>query len=179
MERYRHNRKEFEQLYKKHAAGLIFYARKFVDYQTAEDVVHDVFLKIWFSESVMLVNENISSYLFNAVRNMCLDLLKHQAVHDDYVSKAVLALKMEELASDENIVDKLIEQEKIDAVYKAIDRLPEKCREVFVQAYIEEKKNVEIAEQLHISVRTVEAHIFKALKLLRDVLTIVIFFCFA
>jgi RNA polymerase sigma-70 factor (ECF subfamily) len=175
MELHSHNRQEFELLYNKYAPGLIFYGRKFVDYQTAEDVVHDVFLKIWCSDTVMFDNENISVYLFNAVRNMCFDLLKHQVVHDDYVSNTVMAMKLEELALDENIIDKMIEQERIDTVYKAIDRLPEKCREVFVQAYMEEKKNLEIAEQLHISVRTVEAHIFKALKLLRNVLTSIIF----
>ena len=50
-----HNRKEFEQLYIKHAAGLFFFARKFVDLQTAEDMVHDVFLKIASSDTVLLM----------------------------------------------------------------------------------------------------------------------------
>ena len=161
---------EFEQLYEKYAPGLIFYAGKFVDDQTAEDVVHDVFLKIWNSETVMIFNDGIKSYLFSAVQNTCLDLLKHQAVHDDYMSKAIRDLKIEELTTGENMLDNLIEREQINAVYKEIDRLPEKCREVFTLAYLEEKKNVEIAEQLNISVRTVEAHIFKALKILRNVL---------
>ena len=163
-----------ERLYIKYAPGMIFYARKFVDYQTAEDIVHDVFLKIGMSASVMITNENIENYLSCAVRNTCLDLLKHQAVHDDYMSNAIRDLKMEEIDSDDNIIDQLIDQEKMDAVYKQIDRLPEKCREVFVMAYIEEKKHVAIAEQLNISVRSVEAHIFKALKILRKALTILV-----
>jgi RNA polymerase sigma-70 factor (ECF subfamily) len=82
---------------------------------------------------------------------------------------------MDELASDDNILESIINGEKMDAIHKAIARLPEKCREVFVMAYIEEKKNAEIAEMLHISVRTVEAHIFKALKLLRSMLTLICF----
>ena len=171
MNRQQHNRNEFERLYKQYAPGLIFYARKFVDYQTAEDVVHDVFLKTWECETVMIVHENVASYLYNAVRNRCLDVLKHQAVHDDYLSNAILNLKMEELASDDNILDRMMDEEKMEAIYKAIDRLPEKCREVFVLAYLEEKKNMEIADQLKISVRTVEAHIVKALKQLRSVLS--------
>jgi len=149
---------------------MIFYARKFVDDQTAEDVVHDVFLKIWNSDTVMLVNDNIKSYLFSAVQHTCLDLLKHQVVHDDYISKSTRDLQMEELSTSENMLDNLIEREQIDAIYKEIDRLPEKCREVFTLAYLEEKKNMDIAEQLNISVRTVEAHIFKALKILRNAL---------
>ena len=167
MKGHHDKRTELERLYKKHAPGLIFYARKFVDLQTAEDVVHDVFLKIWDSETVMLVDENIGNYLCSAVRNRCLDLLKRQVVHDDYMSRAVIDLKMEEIVACDNILDEMIDREKMEAVYKAIDRLPDKCREVFILAYLEEKKNAEIAEQLHISVRTVEAHIFKALKMLR------------
>jgi RNA polymerase sigma-70 factor (ECF subfamily) len=109
-----HNRKEFEQLYIKHAAGLIFYARKFVDLQTAEDVVQDVFLKTGSNDTVDITHENIVSYLDNAVRNLCLDILKHQSIHDDYVSKAIMDLKIEELDSDENILDRMIDREKIE-----------------------------------------------------------------
>ena len=166
------DRKEFEQVYEKYAPALIFYARKFVDHPTAEDVVHDVFLKIWNSETLMVANESIGSYLFSAVRNACLDLLKHQTICNDYLTKAIRDLKIEELSYNENVLSKLIDQEHIDAIYKEIDHLPEKCREVFVLAYIEEKKNAEIAEQLQISVRTVEAQIYKALKILRNALTV-------
>ena len=170
MGHHHHNRKEFERLYEKHAPGLVFYARKFVNYSTAEDVVHDVFLKIWNRETVMIIDESIGSYLFSAVRNACLDLLKRQTVCNDYLTNAIRNLKMEELTTGENPLNRLIEQEQKDAVYQEIDRLPVKCREIFVLAYIEEKKNVEIAEQLQISVRTVEAQIYKALKILRTAL---------
>ena len=165
-----HDRKEFERMYEQHAPGLIFYARKFVDHPTAEDVVHNVFLKIWNSETVMIANESIGSYLFCAVRNACIDMLKHQTICSDYIARAAEDLKMEELSSSENSLNRLIEREQIDAIYREIDRLPEKCREVFLLAYTEEKKNAEIAEQLHISVRTVEAQIYKALKILRNAL---------
>ena len=166
------DRKEFVQVYEKYAPALIFYARKFVDHPTAEDVVHDVFLKIWNSETLMVANESIVSYLFCAVRNACLDLLKHKTICNDYLAKAVRDLKIEELSYSEDFLNKLIDREQIDAIYKEIDHLPEKCREVFVLAYIQEKKNVEIAEQLQISIRTVEAQIYKALKILRKALTI-------
>ena len=164
----------FEGLYEKYAPGLIFYARNFVDHQTAEDMVHNVFLKIWRSETLMIVDESIGAYLSSAVRNACLDMLKHKTICNDYLSNAVRELKMEELASDDNIVENLINRERIDAIYQEIEKLPEKCREIFVMAYIDEKKNVEIAEQLHISIRTVEAQIYKALKIIRAALKIII-----
>ena len=165
-----HNQTAFERLYREYAPALIYYARKFVDYETAEDIVHDVFLKVWESETVMLVHQDIASYLYNAVRNHCLDLLKHQTISDDYLTQATRDLQLEELNHDDNPLDGMIKREQLDALYREIDRLPEKCREVFVLAYIEEKKNMEIADQLNISVRTVEAQIYKALKLLRSAL---------
>ncbi len=164
---------QFKRLYEKYAPGLIFYARKFVDSHTAEDMVHDVFLKIWNRDTVMIIDESIGSYLFRAVQNSCLDYLKRQTIRNDYLSRAITELKIEELTTTDNPVNRLIDQEQIDAVYKAINQLPEKCREVFVLAYIEEKKNAEIAEQLDISVRTVEAQIYKALKMLRTVLKVI------
>ena len=175
MKNNHHIQNEFERLYIKCAPGLIFFARKFVDHSTAEDIVHDIFLKLWNSETVMIVNENIRTYLFSAVRNACLDMLKHQTVCNDYLSRAIRDLKMEELTSGENTLNKLIDREQIDAVNRGIDQLPEKCRQIFVMAYIEEKKNKEIAEQLQISVRTVEAQIYKALKILRNMLTMICF----
>jgi RNA polymerase sigma-70 factor (ECF subfamily) len=171
-----HIMEQFKRLYEKYAPGMIFYARKFVDRQTAEDIVHDVFLKIWSRETVMIIDESIGSYLYRAVQHSCLDYVKHLSVHNDYVGRAIADLTMEELVSEKNPIDTLIEQEQRDAVYKSIDQLPEKCREVFVLAYLEEKKNAEIAESLHISVRTVEAQIYKALKILRNMLKLVIIY---
>jgi RNA polymerase sigma-70 factor (ECF subfamily) len=167
-----HIQAQFKQLYERYAPGLIFFARKFVDHQTAEDMVHDVFLRIWSRDTVMIIDETVGSYLFRAVQNCCLDYLKRQTIRNDYLGRAMAELKMEELTAADNTVTRLIDREQIDAVYKAIDRLPEKCREVFVLAYIEERKNAEIAVQLNISVRTVEAQIYKALKTLRNVLKI-------
>ena len=171
MKRNHHIETEIKRLYEQYAPGLIFYARKFVDQQTAEDAVHSVFLKIWNSKTVMYTDQRMENYLFRAVKNECLDILKHQAVSNDYVTNTVRDLKVEELTSDEDPEKNLINNERIAAIYQEIDRLPERCREIFVMAYIEEKKNAEIAELLQISVRTVEAQIYKALKILRAALT--------
>jgi RNA polymerase sigma-70 factor (ECF subfamily) len=170
---------QLEQLYKKHAAGMVFFARKFVDFETAEDIVHDVFLKLCTHDSLLIVEQTIESYLFNAVKNACLNYLKHKTVEDDYMSESYYGLKTDELAYYDDTLGSLIEQEQIESLYKAIDQLPEKCREVFKLTYLEEKENAEAARMLNISVRTVESQIYKALKILRKILTgVVIFFQF-
>lgn len=149
---------------------MIFYARKFVDRHTAEDIVHDIFVKIWNYDSFMIIDQSMGNYLFRSVQNACWDYLKRQTVRDDYISKTIAWLKEEELTYKNNPVDQIIDKEQIETVYKAIDQLPEKCREIFLLSYMEEKKNAEIADMLNISVRTVETQIYKALKSLRNTL---------
>jgi RNA polymerase sigma-70 factor (ECF subfamily) len=178
MEKSSHIMEQFKRLYEKYAPGMIFYARKFVDHQTAEDMVHDIFLKMVNRDNLIIIDESIGSYLFRAVQNACKDYLKRKSVREDYLSRAITELKIEELEFAANPVNQMIYEEQIDAIYKAIDQLPEKCREVFVLAYLEEKKNAEIAESLHISIRTVEAQIYKALKTIRNMLKILIIYLF-
>ena len=63
-----------------------------------------------------------------------------------------------------------LEDERLELIYKEMDKLPEKCREVFTMSYLEERKTSEIAVLLNISPRTVEAQLYKALKILRGIL---------
>ncbi|MCD7977382.1 MAG: sigma-70 family RNA polymerase sigma factor [Tannerellaceae bacterium] len=116
----------------------------------------------------------MSSYLFQAVQNACLNYLKHQSVHQDYISKAILELKVEELTMTSPEIY-LINREQLDQVYQAVDNLPEKCREIFILSYMEGKKNVEIAKILQLSIRTVENQLYRALKILRENLSAFIF----
>jgi RNA polymerase sigma-70 factor (ECF subfamily) len=82
---------------------------------------------------------------------------------------------MEELTM--STVDKrLIEQEQLEAIYQAIDKLPQKSKEVFRLSYIHGKKNCEISELLSISIRTVENHLYKSLQELRKILVFLILF---
>ncbi len=165
--------RQFSQLYEKHAPGLLFYARKFVSYSIAEDIVHDLFLKIWKDETFFIIDDTISGYLYKAVQNACLNHLKHESVRQEYLDKAIMELKMEELNST-SPDDQLIAREEIDNLYHAVEQLPGKCREVFRLSYFDEKKNSEIADSLGISIRTVEAHLYNALQILRKSLVLFI-----
>lgn len=144
-----------------------FFARKFVDSFTAEDIVHDVFLKLYHQDPGKLNENGIRAYLFSMVKNGCLDYLQHLKVEKTYVAKAQAQLKIEELRwydSNENIVS----NEKLNAIYNEIEKLPPQCKRIFIKSYLEEQKHADIAEELNISVRTVEAQVYKALKIIRD-----------
>lgn len=165
----------FRAFYLQYAGELIFFARQFVDIYTAEDIVHDIFLKIWDKKSTVIVEENIRSYLFSMVQNACYDYLKHKQVKDTLMSRSIQQLKLDELKYYESSTEYWWDKEKMEAIYASIEKLPSKSRDIFKKAYIEGQKHAVIAEELDISVRTVETHIYKALKFLRNSLVILLF----
>ena len=152
----------FRTFYLQYAGELIFFARQFVDIYTAEDIVHDIFLKIWDKKLTIVVEENIRNYLLSMVQNACYDHLKHIQVKDTLMNSFTRQLKIDELKYYESSMDQWQNKEK----------LPSKSRDIFKKAYIEGQKHAVIAEELDISVRTVETHIYKALKFLRNNLII-------
>ena len=68
---------QFKELYKSIAPMLIFYAGKYVNAVTAEDLVQDVFLKVWQKRTFLFLKEGIKTYLYRSVQHACLDYLKH------------------------------------------------------------------------------------------------------
>ncbi len=154
----------FEQVFRTFYQALAGFALKYVgDPETAEEIVQETFTSIWEKVDEINIQTSIKSYLYGAVRNACLNHIKHQRVvreHADYeihrssqFSSGFDALEVEEL------------QEKINS---ALGKLPEKCREVFELSRYEELKYKEIADRLDISIKTVENQMGKALKILRE-----------
>ena len=76
---------------------LIFYAGKYVNAVTAEDLVQDVFLKVWQKRTFLFLKEGIKTYLYRSVQHACLDYLKHQEVKGDYINAVTTKLKIEEI----------------------------------------------------------------------------------
>lgn len=171
--------KQFETTYRELSPTLILYARKYVDSASAEDIVQNIFLKVWKNNDLLDWSERLKSYLFQAVRNSCLDFLKHQKVKANHFERISIELKEEELEYNEtiNIFDK---DERLIKLYNELEKLPPKCRDIFKMYYFEEKKSNEIANLLDISSRTVETQLYRALKQLRNAFlsTILIFIYF-
>lgn len=162
----------FEELYKSYAPLLIFYAGKYVDMSTAEDLVQDVFVKIWQKRTFLFLKEGIKTYLYRSVQHACLDYLKHQEVKSDYKHTVITRLKIEEIYYNDNPHSLFMEDERLNSIYNEMEKLPDKCREIFMMSYLDERKTAEIATLLHLSTRTVEAQLYKALKTLRNILTV-------
>lgn len=158
------DRSLFEQLFKKHFAHLCNFAQQYVgDADTAQDLTQKVFIRLWEKREKIDPQQAIQSYLFTSVRNRCLN---HIRDHKKYRSQ-ILDLD----ASDFEVVvqeDGLALEELQEKIAAALQELPEKCRQVFEMSRFREMKYKDIAEELDISQKTVEAHMSKALKSLRE-----------
>lgn len=157
-------------LFRQYYAGLSFYASRLVGEDDAEDIVQDVFLEIWKRKEDIELGEQAQSLLYRSVYARAINLINHRAVVEKYNAEEVelMKKKLEYFQPDQSEVVKRIESRELRMeIYRAINALPDKCKEVFKLSYLYDMKNKEIADALDISLRTVEAHIYKALKILR------------
>jgi len=153
----------YKVLYVKHYPGLVKFAWNFVrDSTIAENIIQDLFVKIWLKREKLDPSSNIKSYLFKAAKNQSLMYLRHLKVKQG--SEEKIRRNYEPIKTPE---DTLLEKDLGAAVLSAIEDLPEKCRRVFIMNRLDEFKYSEIAEILEISIKTVEAHMGRAYKFLR------------
>lgn len=158
------DRQAFEQVFKHSYQPLTAYAFRFVrDLPTAENIVQDVFLKLWQNRKEMSITTSLDHYLFRAVRNHCLNFLDKARVRATY-----LRMQVERDSNDNDYKEYYPEIGLLEIIENAISALPEKRQEIFRLAREEGLKYREIADQLNISVKTVEAQMSLALKQLRD-----------
>ena len=155
---------DFDRIYLENFPALHRYAYTIVsDSAIAEEMVHQVFLKILERRMPIDLQTSLKAYLFRAVNNECLNHIKHQKVKQTYQSYATNQMENR----PETPSSKLSYKELEVQLKRAINDLPEQCRTVFQLSRFEELKYAQIAQQLGISVKTVEAQMSKALKRLR------------
>ncbi|WP_448702369.1 RNA polymerase sigma-70 factor [Mucilaginibacter sp. AW1-3] len=153
----------FEQVYKYYLRPLHVYAISMLkDEDIAKGMVQNVFLKLWERRERLSFSGSVQAYLYGAVYNECLNNLRHQKVKINHQLHVVNTMKDNDAAG--NGMELLDLKEKLQ---EALNELPEKCRTVFQMSRFEELKYHEIADRLSISIKTVEAQMGKALKILR------------
>lgn len=161
----------YKALFRKYYPNLLFYATRLVGDEEAEDVVQDVFVELWKRKDSMEIGEQIQAFLYRAVYTRSLNVLKHRNIQSEYASivEEINRKRAEFYQPDNNEAIRRIEDRELRReIYGAINELPDKCQETFKLSYLHDMKNKEIAELLGVSLRTVEAHMYKALKYLRS-----------
>lgn len=155
----------FEMLFRTYYQPLCNYAFTFVqDRDEAEEIVQSTFLNIWEKRENLSIHTGVKPYLYAMVRNACLNVLKHEKIKQQHVT---MELAVAERSTD-SVARTVMASELETKIYQAMDRLPEQCRLIFKLSRFEELKYAEIAEQLSISVKTVENQMGKALRIMRE-----------
>ena len=158
------NEREFEQLFKEHFKSLYSYAYTIVkDEAAAEEIVQNVFYKIWDKNKQPDIRTSVKAYLYKAVYHDSLNYLKHLRVRARYKSQVMHQHNDEGAPASGKVLLKELEEK----LREAMNGLPEQCRTIFQMSRFDGLKYQEIASQLGISMKTVENQMGKALKLLR------------
>lgn len=164
------NEDAYKYIYDHHYVLLCHVANEYVkDKFLAETIVGDAIFHLWEIRESLDITKSIRSYLLKAVRNRCINHLnleykKRERPFSSLGSEEFF--KEDYLLSDEYPLGVLLERELEGEIRKAIGKLPEGCRQVFIKSRFEEKKYEEIAQELNISINTVKYHMKNALALL-------------
>lgn len=157
--------KAFEKLFRAYYEPLCYYADSFLnDMDNAEEIVQNIFYLFWRDRSDIQILISVKSYLYQAVRNRCFDYIKHLRVKSVYAEM----INGEGLDTSDSLPDEVLEYKELENKLAVIlEHLPERQRKIFCMNRFSGKKYNEIACELSVSVKTVEADISKALAVLR------------
>ena len=155
-----------EQLYNEYYKALVNYSMQITqDLLASEDIVHDVFTKV-LELSVNVENEaGIRNYLYNGVRNLSINHLRHKGAERNYLD--YVSNQHEEFHLTDNGEEDFFKEEIYRLIFKKIDELPERQREVFLMC-LEGKTCREIADALSLSIDTVKTHRRRTIAKLRE-----------
>ena len=147
-----------------HFHHLVLSATRYInDYEKAEDIVQDVFVKVWQNFDELKQMDNLKGYLFKAVKNSCLNYLKHAKVKQKFVVRSEDFNSSLEKSAEEYKIDEEIH----NRIHVAVSKLPDHWRKAFVFSKYDNLKYHEIALEMNISQKTVEKYISKSLHFLR------------
>lgn len=168
------NEKAFEYFFNKYYDFILGFCIQFIyNKPEAKGITQEAFINLWSSRQQIEKINGIESFLYTYAKSKCLNVIRDNKVKERYKSKT---LNKKERALDYDILksmnfDSLALTELEELITKSIDDLPEKSKVVFYKKRYENKKNKEIAQDLNVTVKTVEAHMTTALKILRLKLT--------
>ncbi|MDR1407483.1 MAG: RNA polymerase sigma-70 factor [Tannerella sp.] len=162
------NREAFSLLFRAYYKDLVLFGGNFLpgDRAACEDVVQSVFLRLWNDRRLAAVDTSLKSYLLKAVRNGCLDELRHRDVVHEHVSYVQATRTADELDTENYILYSDLQRHLL----QALEKIPASCREAFEMNRFDGLKYREIADRLRVSERTVEVRISKAVGMLKTLM---------
>jgi len=156
--------KAFESLFHQYYGFLCLYASRVLnDSEAAEEIVQDFFVRLWEKKENITIETSVKNYFFRSVKNLCINAIQHEKIKTRHAQKVLSESSFNSLAEDSYIEFDLTEK-----IEESIQSLPQKRREIFRLSREDGLKYREIAEKLHVSVKTVETQMSLAIKTLRE-----------
>jgi RNA polymerase sigma-70 factor (ECF subfamily) len=153
--------KEFESLFRSSYASLVRYAKTLIkDQDTAEEIVQDLFFRLWKNREKIQIESSLNGYLFRSVHNKCLHYIEHNLV----VERHAQEMSSRQPENQQTPSDILHYKELQARIANILEKLPERCGKIFYMSRFEGLKYSEIAEKLSVSIKTVESNMGRALK---------------
>lgn len=164
--------KAFEQLYFRSYVYLCSVAVKYVyKAEPARELVNDVFLSVWNNRATLTYP--LEAYLVSSVQNRCLNYFRKKRLEEvsfSDITESMIDISEQHILSDTNPLAYLENKDLTEKVQKAVDRLPEKCREIFIQHFYYNQSYEEIARMKNLKSSTVRVQIKIALTKLKAML---------
>ncbi|HOW39282.1 MAG TPA: RNA polymerase sigma-70 factor [Bacteroidales bacterium] len=158
----------FESLFRSSYVSLVKYARTLLkDQDTSEEIVQDLFVRLWQERESVRIESSFNGYLFRAVHNRCLHYIEHRKVVQRHADQKISG----QTDNSEDPAEILHYKDLQKQVAAILERLPERCGKIFCMSRFEGLKYSEIAEKLSVSIKTVEASMGRALREFRKELT--------
>lgn len=155
----------FSVVFTQYYSDLVRFSFKFTnDLNISEEIVQDVFLRLWENRSSLEIHTSLKSYLLKNVQNRSIDSLRHTGITNQYVS-----MVLNNVIATQNDTENYVFFSELQANYNnALKKIPVQYADVFRMSRMEGLKYQEIAHMLGVSVRTVEVRLSKALVILRE-----------
>ncbi len=158
----------FERIYANHYEKLCYYLLNYTSNKAKiEDVVQDTFMGLWSKRKDITITTSLKSYLYRTAYNKLIDTYRKGKKKDEMLSAYYHTAVMRAVNLDNDL-----KNERLKKLEACIDDLPTKCKTVFMANKISGKKYSQVAEDLDISIKTVEGHISKAYRLIKNCMNI-------
>ncbi|MDR2414459.1 MAG: RNA polymerase sigma-70 factor [Odoribacteraceae bacterium] len=158
----------FACVFRAHYKGLLSYAGRILrDAELANDTVQEAFCRLYENRARVAITSSIKAYLYKTVFNACLDAIKHRKIEHAYVNQELFDFYLSRIVQTPEAEMAMHDETINEELQKAIARLPDRCREIFLLSRQEGLSNKQVAERLSISEKTVETQMTRALARLR------------
>jgi RNA polymerase sigma-70 factor, ECF subfamily len=162
----------FDSLFKSLYPYLCNFAQQLLNnLPEAEETVQDAFINLWQNRTKIVINGSLKSYLYQTVHNLAINKLDHFKTHKFQPNKVINPEQWSQIHNSYTVDNSFIQafeaKETEELILKAIEKLPEKCREIFLLSRYDNLSYEEISDKLQLSQNTIRVQIFRALETIK------------